>query len=406
MTLKLIQAQEEAVAGTEAKSNFLANMSHEMRTPLNAIIGFSELELGKENDEEKEKTEKQENLEKIYTSGVTLLGIINDILDISKISSGHYELIPVVYDIPSLINDTIVLNIIRIGSKPISFVLDVDENIPSRLLGDELKIKQILNNLLSNAFKYTKEGSVTLKIRCKPETTQPLNSLNPDDPVILELNVTDTGIGIHPDDLNKIFSDYTQVDVQKNRHIEGTGLGLAITKQLIELMGGSIKVESDYGKGSTFNVWIKQGYVNDVIIGSVVAENLKNFKYSMSRQVRNKNLARAWIPYANVLVVDDVSTNLDVARGMLKPYGMVVDCVKSGQEAIDLIKSQNIIYNAIFMDHMMPEMDGIERCASSETKLTPNMQKTYQLSHLPQTHSWATTKYSSATVFKIFSPSP
>jgi signal transduction histidine kinase/CheY-like chemotaxis protein/HPt (histidine-containing phosphotransfer) domain-containing protein len=350
---KMKEFAQMAESASEAKSHFLANMSHEMRTPLNAIIGFAELELGKEKEEALKPeypAETRENLEKIYSSGVTLLGLINDILDISKIESGKFELVPVNYDMPSLLNDTVVLNIIRIGSKPIVFKLDIDENLPARLLGDEIRIKQIFNNLLSNAFKYTKEGTVVLKIRCKRE----------DAGVWMTCSVSDTGMGIRKEDIGKLFTDYNQVDARSNRHIEGTGLGLAITKRMVQMMGGNISVESVYGKGTTFTVRFLQGFVSDTVIGKAVAENLREFKYIMARQDRNQRLIRAAIPYAKVLVVDDVATNLDLARGIMKPYGMTVDCVAGGQAAIDLIRKGEPRYNAIFMDHMMPGMDGIE----------------------------------------------
>jgi signal transduction histidine kinase/CheY-like chemotaxis protein len=338
-----------AESASEAKSRFLANMSHEMRTPLNAIIGFSELELGKEKDSEV-KSGTHESLEKIYSSGVTLLGLINDILDISKIESGKFELVLVNYDIPSLINDTVVLNIVRIGSKPIEFKLDIDENLPSRLFGDELRIKQILNNLLSNAFKYTKEGQVILRIRCKQDSAG----------VWMTCTVSDTGMGIRKEDVDRLFSDYNQVDTKSNRHSEGTGLGLAITKRMVEMMDGSITVDSEYGKGTTFTARFLQGFVSDMVIGKALAENLKEFRYTMARQDRNKQLVRAHIPYARVLVVDDVATNLDLARGIMKPYGMTVDCVTSGPAAIECVRKGEPRYNAVFMDHMMPGMDGIE----------------------------------------------
>jgi signal transduction histidine kinase/DNA-binding response OmpR family regulator len=341
-----------AESASEAKSNFLAKISHEMRTPLNAIIGFAEMELGKEQEGEAGSVypaDTRENIEKIYGSGVTLLGLINDILDISKIESGKFELVPVNYDMPSLINDTIVLNIVRIGSKPITFKLDIDENLPARLFGDELRIKQILNNLLSNAFKYTKEGTVILRIRCERDGGN----------VWMNCGVSDTGVGIRKEDIDKLFGDYNQVDVKSNRHIEGTGLGLAITKRMVGMMNGTITVESEYGRGSVFNIRILQGFISDTVIGKELAENLKEFKYVMARQGRNNQMVRACIPYARVLVVDDVATNLDLVRGIMKPYGMTVDCVRSGQAAIDLVRNEPR-YNAIFMDHMMPGMDGIE----------------------------------------------
>jgi signal transduction histidine kinase/DNA-binding response OmpR family regulator len=340
-----------AESASEAKSHFLANMSHEMRTPLNAIIGFAELEMGKEKENEAAyPAETRESLEKIYSSGVTLLGLINDILDISKIESGKFELVPVNYDIPSLLNDTVVLNIVRIGSKLITFKLDIDANLPARLFGDELRIKQIFNNLLSNAFKYTKEGEVILRIRCERDSAG----------VWMNCSVSDTGMGIRKEDVIKLFGEYNQVDTKSNRHIEGTGLGLAITKRMVEMMNGTISVTSEYGKGTTFNLRILQGFVNDAVIGKELAENLMEFRYIMARQDKNKQLVRTHIPYAKVLVVDDIATNLDLARGIMKPYDMTVDCVTSGRAAIELVRKGETRYNAIFMDHMMPGMDGLE----------------------------------------------
>jgi CheY-like chemotaxis protein len=321
-------------------------MSHEMRTPLNAIIGLSELELGTEELPE----ETNSNIEKIYNSGMILLGIINDLLDISKIESGKFDLIPVEYDIPSLINDTVTLNSVRIGSKPIEFCLHIDESLPTRILGDELRVKQIFNNLLTNAFKYTAAGTVDWYLS---------GEITGKD-VWITSSVVDTGIGIREKDIAKLFTDYNQVDTKSNRRLEGTGLGLSITTRLVGLMNGEINVKSEYGKGSTFTVRFRQDAVDSPAIGKETAQNLADFRYFMRRRRKNERLVRAYIPYAAVLVVDDVVTNLDVAKGMMKPYGMVVDCVTSGQEAVDLIRKEEVLYSAIFMDHMMPDMDGIE----------------------------------------------
>jgi signal transduction histidine kinase/AmiR/NasT family two-component response regulator/HPt (histidine-containing phosphotransfer) domain-containing protein len=344
--VRLEELKRTAENASETKTRFLANMSHEMRTPLNAIIGLSELGLGSD-----ELTGNAfGNMEKIYISGMTLLGIINDILDISKIESGKFILIPAKYDTPSLINDTIIQNMIRIGSKPIQFKVHVEETLPQRIEGDELRVKQIFNNLLSNAFKYTDKGSVDWYI--SSETSG--NS------VWLISSVRDTGIGIREEDISKLFTDYNQIDIKGNRRIEGTGLGLSITKNLVKLMDGSITVESEYGKGSVFSLRIRQRYVDEKIIGREAAENLSSLNYTAERRSKKEKLVRAWIPYATVLVVDDVPMNLDVARGMLKPYGMTVDCAESGQQAIDLIREGKTKYSAVFMDHMMPDMDGIE----------------------------------------------
>ena len=339
-------ALDEAQKANNAKSSFLANMSHEMRTPLNAIIGLSELTL----DASELNEEANLNLEKIYNSGMTLLSTVNDILDISKIEAGKLELVLVEYDIPSLINDAITQSIMRIGEKPIQFRMDIDENLPTRLYGDDLRIKQILNNLLSNAFKYTKEGTVKLDISCERE----------EESILLIIRVSDTGIGIRSENLVNLFTDYTQVDTASNRRIEGTGLGLPITKRVVEMMGGSINVESEYGKGSVFTASVRQKFVSDAVIGAEVVKNLENFRYSDNKRRKESHISRIKLPYARVLVVDDVTTNLDVAKGMMKPYGMQIDCATSGQEAINAIREEKIKYNAVFMDHMMPEMDGIE----------------------------------------------
>ncbi|MDR0863074.1 MAG: response regulator [Oscillospiraceae bacterium] len=338
--------REKAEAASETKSNFLANMSHEMRTPLNAVIGLSELVLGGDALDE----DVRSNIEKINTSGMTLLGLVNDILDLSKIEAGKLELIPVTYDIASLINDTVMLNSMRIGSKPIDFRLHISPELPANIIGDELRIKQVLNNLLSNAFKYTKEGAVDWYI----------DSRQDGDTEWLTFTIKDSGIGIKPEHLSKLFSDYSQVDMMSHRTVEGTGLGLSITKRLAEMMDGKISVKSEYGVGSTFAVTLSQKHVSDVQIGEQVAKNLMEFRYADSKRRRNTNLVRIKLPYARVLVVDDVPTNLDVARGILKPYGMTVDCVQSGKRAIELIRAGEPRYDAIFMDHMMPEMDGIE----------------------------------------------
>jgi CheY-like chemotaxis protein/anti-sigma regulatory factor (Ser/Thr protein kinase) len=319
-------------------------MSHEMRTPMNVIVGLTDLLLEEEKPENT-----RETLEKINTAGTTLLELINDVLDISKVEAGKMELMPVKYDVPSLLNDIITLNIMRIAEKPITFKLDISEDLPCMLKGDDLRIKQILNNLLSNAFKYTEKGTVTLGAACR----------NDADNVWISFYVHDTGIGIRKEDMEKLFSDYNQVDTRANRKIEGTGLGLSITKKIVEMMGGKITVESEYGKGSTFRVSIKQDFVTDKNIGKEIAERLSDFRYSdRKKQVQGK-LVRPDLSYARVLVVDDLPTNLDVAGGMLRKYKMQVDCVQSGQEAVDLLAAGKL-YDAVFMDHMMPGMDGIE----------------------------------------------
>jgi len=358
----LIELNMEVKAANEAKSNFLANVSHEMRTPMNAIIGLSELMLA-ENEVQGEVRDK---LDKVYGAGVTLLNIVNDILDISKIESGKFELVPEIYDLPSLINDTVTLNIIRIAEKPLEFKLLIDETLPARLMGDDLRIKQVCNNLLSNAFKYTKEGFVEWRLSCEREG----------DSVWMTCMVKDTGIGIKPEDVSKLFTDYSQLDTTSNRRIEGTGLGLPLARRMVEMMDGTITVESEYGKGSTFTARFRQKFVSDEVIGPEVVKNLKNMNFSRNRLESKGRLVRIQLPYARVLVVDDVPTNLDVARGMLKPYGIKVDCVASGREAIELIRKQEVKYDAVLMDHMMPEMDGVEAVRIIRNEIGTNYAKT------------------------------
>ena len=353
--------KEEAEKNSRYKSTFLANMSHEMRTPLNVVVGLTNLRM----EDSDLSIEVHEDLQKINAAGEHLLGIVNDVLDISKIEAGKLDLMPVNYYSASLLNDIITFNIIRLGSKALQFIIDIDENFPEELIGDELRVKQVLNNLLSNAIKYTKEGVVKLITECRQTE---------DGNFMLTATISDTGIGIRDDDLKKIFSEYNQVDTKANRNIEGTGLGLAITRNLVEMMGGNISVESVYGVGTSFSVSIKQGYVNDMVLGREMIENLKSFRYSNEKQQNSTKLVRADYSSVRALVVDDFQTNLDVAVGLLSKYKMLVDCVTSGQEAIDLIKSGLPFYNLIFMDHMMPKMDGIEA-----TKIIRSLNTDYAL---------------------------
>ena len=349
-TLRLQTELETALRETQAacqeKSIFLAKMSHEMRTPLNAVIGLSELILSSDQSF----GETGEKLEKIHTSGLTLLGIVNDLLDISKIESGKFELHPVEYDTPSLINDIISLNTIRIGEKPIHFTLSIGEDFPARLCGDDLRVVQIFSNLLSNAFKYTHKGTVEWVVTCQRDG----------DDVWLLSDVIDTGIGIKQEDIGKLFREYTQVDTQSNRKAEGTGLGLSITERLVSLMDGAITVKSEYGKGSTFSVRLRQAFVSDTPIGPVTASNLISGRYLAVKRIGRANLKHRDLSFACVLVVDDMPTNLDVARGVLAPYGLRVECATSGAQAIEMIRAGQPKFDAVFMDHMMPGMDGIE----------------------------------------------
>jgi signal transduction histidine kinase/CheY-like chemotaxis protein len=337
--LKARRAEE----ASKAKSAFLANISHEIRTPLNAVIGLSEIEL-----QNPLPNSTHDSIETIYKSGLTLLSIINDILDISKIESGKFEINPAVYDFPNLISDTIHLNVVRIASKPILFEPQISDDIPVKLHGDEIRIKQILNNILSNAFKYTSRGRVGLRVTCERHG----------DYALMEYVVSDTGIGIKEEDIENIFMEYRQFDTSTNREIEGTGLGLSICKNLVSLMNGFIGVKSDYGKGSVFTVRIRQEIADPTPIGIETAQNLKTFRLMDSHIARN--LSRTKMPYGKVLVVDDVVTNLDVAKGLMTPYELTIHTASSGNRAVEMIREEKTVYDAIFMDHMMPEMDGIE----------------------------------------------
>ena len=343
---RLETAANEALELSRAKSDFLARMSHEIRTPMNAIIGIAQIQLQKDDLSR----DYALALEKIYSSGSGLLGIINDILDLSKIETGKMEINPVEYDLSSLINDTVQLNIVRIESKPIEFILEIDQTLPSKLIGDELRIKQILNNLLSNAFKYTEKGYIKLKIK---------HTVIEED-IILWFTVEDTGQGMMPQDCQRLFSqDYLRFNLGANRTTEGTGIGLNITNNLIELMEGTIAVESEYRKGSIFTVSIKQKIVNYEAIGAELAHQLCNFTFSGEKQYASLKILREPMPFGKVLIVDDVETNLYVAQGLMSPYGLEIETAINGYSAIEKVENGSS-YDVIFMDHMMPHMDGIE----------------------------------------------
>ncbi|MCL2765903.1 MAG: ATP-binding protein [Treponema sp.] len=345
--LESIEQSRAAQAASEAKSQFLAIMSHEIRTPMNAIMGITEIQL---QNKALSYTIK-EAFERIYNSGDLLLGIINNILDLSKIDSGKLELLSFQYDIASLIHDTVKLNLLRYENMPVEFKLTVSENIPLLLIGDELRIKQIMNNLLTNAFKYTQEGHIELKLSLE----QQKNTSG----VILVICVSDTGQGMTEEQVRKLGDKYSRFNMEANRNTEGAGLGMNITRDLIQMMNGEIAIESAPGRGSVFTVRLPQECANPNPIGRELAENLMKLNIKNTAKIRSAQITQEFMPYGKVLIVDDVETNLYVARGLMAPYGLFIETVLSGIEAIEKVTA-GARYDIIFMDHMMPKMDGIE----------------------------------------------
>ena len=448
--LRLQELRKEADAANRTKSNFLASMSHEIRTPMNAISGMSELLLRRDLPDDA-----RTDVQDIKQAASNLLSIINDILDISKIEAGKLEIMPLNYMLSSLINDAINIIRLKLVERPIRFYTNIDGNIPNNLIGDEVRVRQIFLNLLSNAAKYTQKGQISMSIAIDKQDQET---------VWLRIVITDTGQGIRPEDQEKLFGDFVQVDTKKNRAVEGTGLGLAITRKLCHAMGGDIFVQSEHGKGSVFTVTIPQGYLQGDSFAGVHEPEQKNvlvyegrkiyadsvcwalqnmhvphtlvsaqddFAEALQREdwffvfsgyglynkikpvmeslpvekrpplalmvewgieayipnvrfislpVQSLSIAntlngkadrqdffeasasgdalRFTIPCARILVVDDIATNLKVAEGLLMPYKAVVDTSLSGMEALEKIIRRD--YDIVFMDHMMPEMDGIE----------------------------------------------
>lgn len=335
---ELTAAKDKAEASSRAKSTFLSNMSHEIRTPINAVLGMNEMILRESSDDRI--TSYADSIER---AGRNLLAIINDILDFSKIEAGKMEIIQAPYKLSSLINDTAGMITFRAHEKNLDFMIDVDETLPDGILGDEVRVRQVLVNILSNAVKYTSEGSVSFSAK---------GTRTSSDSITLIFSVTDTGTGITPEGLSKLFNKFERADLIHNRTIEGTGLGLAITRNILDLMGGTITAESTYGQGSTFTVHIPQRVTSWDHVG--------NFREKFERAASSKHTYQESFkaPEAKILAVDDTEMNLTVVTGLLSKTQIQIDTAPGGEEALRMTKRTH--YDLILMDQMMPGMDGTE----------------------------------------------
>lgn len=329
------RSQQEAEAANMAKSSFLANMSHEIRTPINAILGMNEMILREEKD-----PAIRGYAGNIQASGNSLLSIVSDVLDISKIESGKLEIIPVDYEVNSLISDCCNMAAGRAKAKELELLVECADNVPMKLCGDETHIRQIIMNLLTNAVKYTEKGTVKLIVS---------GSFN-DGGFVLKVDVSDTGIVIAEENLPQLFTQFQRFDLQRNRNIEGTGLGLSIVKRLCDLMSGTITARSVLGSGSTFTVELPQKVVDSTPCGGV------NLNYSAGAEHEYHHSFEA--PEAKILAVDDLPVNLLVIANLLKETRIKIDTAGSGRECMDKCSQQK--YDLILMDHMMPEMDGVQ----------------------------------------------
>lgn len=335
---KILMLEKSAAdSANKAKSNFLADMSHEIRTPINAVLGMNEMILRESKDDQI-----LEYSSNIKSAGNTLLSIINNILDFSKIEDGKMSLVPVEFDVAELIGSLVNTISERARSKNLEFIVDVDETVPSKLYGDDVRISQVIMNLLTNAVKYTESGSVTLKVR---------NNGIKNDNVNLRFEVIDTGIGIKEEDLGKLFESFERIEEKRNRHIEGTGLGISIVGKLLAMMNSRLCVESKYAIGSTFGFDLSLRVIDATPIG----------KYDEKRKaghVSRDDADRLYAPDAKIIVTDDNGMNLKVAVNFLKIFGIAPVTCSSGMETIELMRKEK--FNILFLDHMMPHMDGFE----------------------------------------------
>ena len=333
---KLLIKSERAVAASEAKSSFLSGMSHEIRTPINAVLGMNEMILRESRD-----SNILEYASNIQTAGKTLLSLINSILDFSKIEEGKMEIIPVKYDTASVINNLVVSISERAKAKDLELIVEADPELPAKMIGDDVRLSQVIMNLLTNAVKYTEKGSVRFSMK---------GGERKDGNIALHVTVQDTGIGIKKEDLPRLFESFERLDEVRNHSIEGTGLGMSIVTSLLDMMGSRLEVESEYGRGSTFSFSVIQQIADETPIGDYAR------RLDLSRSAVASETLRA--EKARILVVDDNDMNLKVAKNLLKLFGIVPDLAGSGFECIELMRKEH--YNVVFLDHMMPKMDGVE----------------------------------------------
>ena len=335
--LQLEKDKRIAIAASESKTMFLANMSHEIRTPINTIVGMNEMILRENHD-----NDTKEYAKNIDNASKLLIGLIDDILDFSKLDAGKLEICENPYNVAAMLNDVFLGAKVRMEDKDLEMFLDIDEKLPSVLNGDEIRIKQIFNNLLTNAIKYTVEGSISISMK----------GILDEDKFFIEFSVKDTGVGIREEDMPTLFDSFRRMELKRNKYIQGTGLGLNITKQLVENMHGTINVVSKYGVGSTFTVTIPQEIVDDAPMG-----NFEEAYYKIASNNEEKKIVK-FPSNKSVLIVDDNEMNLKVMGALLGKSGLSLDFATGGNQCVKKCKS--IKYDLIFMDHMMPEPDGIK----------------------------------------------